>query len=75
MSFLPQDYRLALESSGGEEEISTFSELAFLADTGIWKETEGGLLSFKTPQLELFRNSGKKAFLCIVCEAVTSSLT
>ncbi|CAM4641581.1 unnamed protein product [Leuciscus chuanchicus] len=65
--FLPQDYRLVLESSGGEEETSTFPELAFSAETGIWQETEGGLLSFKTPQLELFSNTGKKAFyvLCV----------
>ncbi|XDV25251.1 hypothetical protein PO909_029197 [Leuciscus waleckii] len=65
--FLPKDYRDSLETPVGEEEISVFPELLFSPDTRTWQEMENGLLSFKTSQLGLFSNAGKKTIygLCV----------
>lgn len=53
----------------GYVDISAFPELTFSADMGEWQETEGGLLSFRTPQLSLFSDMGKKA-LYVLCVKV-----
>lgn len=58
------DYRLNLEAL--DVDISAFPELTFSADTGEWQETEGGLLSFRTPQLSVFGDMGKKALYCVL---------
>jgi len=54
-------------------DISAFPELTFSADTGEWQETEGGLLSFRTPQLSVFGDMGKKA-LYVLCVKVAHFL-
>jgi len=64
---LPVDYRLSLETH--DEEFFSFPELSISADTGLWTKSEGGLLSFETPQLGLLRNVGKKA-LYVLCVKV-----
>lgn len=60
------DYRLSLETNDDDKNFS-FPELSISAETGLSNESEGGLLSFETPQLGLFSNVGKKALyaLCV----------
>lgn len=60
------DYRLSLETNDDDKKFS-FPELSISAETGLSNESEGGLLSFETPQLGLFSNVGKKALyaLCV----------
>lgn len=68
--FLPQDYRRALETHSEEADTTVFPELNISANIGEWQETEGNLLSFKTPELNLFSDAGKKA-LYILCVKMT----
>lgn len=58
---LPQSYRLSLETYNGEMDTFDFPELEITSELENWEETEGGLLSFKTPQLGVFSNTGKKS--------------
>jgi len=64
---LPQNYRLSLETHNGELNICDFPELNIATETENWEESEGGNLSFKTPQLGVFSNAGKKVLytLCV----------
>lgn len=55
---LPVDIRLT-----SVEDASVFPELILSGNTGEWQETEGGLLSFRTPQSSLLGDAEKK--LCI----------
>ncbi len=71
--FLPPAYRLSLETCVGEVETSVFPELNFSADKRNWSEMDNGLLSFKTPQLGLFSNAGKKA-IYVLCVKVSNLL-
>lgn len=57
---LPQDYRLAMESFNKEVDKCVFPELSVSAETGMWQEKKGSLLSFKASQLFMFRDAGKK---------------
>ncbi len=67
VEFLPQSYRLSLETYNGETDTFDFPELEITPELENWEETEGGLLSFKTPQLGVFSNIGKKSLyaLCV----------
>lgn len=63
-----------------EKRLLVFSpELDITAETGLWQESEGGILSFRTPQLGQFRDIGKKnffmknTFLCTACKGSSSS--
>jgi len=39
-----------------ENAVSSFPELNITAATGLWQEIKGGILSFKTPQMEFQRH-------------------
>ncbi len=71
--FLPPDYRLSLETYVWEVKTSGFPELNFSADMRTWSEMDNGLLSFKTPQLGLFSNVGKKE-MYVLCVKVSNLL-
>lgn len=67
---LPQEFRLAMETSDKEADNCAFPELFFssLTDTE-WQEKEGCLLTMKTPQLACFGDADKKA-MYIMCVKV-----
>ncbi len=65
---LPVEYRLDLESS--DMDASAFPELTFSIDTGEWKELEGGLLSIRSSQPNLFGDTGKKDLYALCVKAV-----
>ena len=61
---LPEFLKAALQNqstSGKEEEVGIFPDLPIMANTGEWQEREGLLLTFRTPQLKVFRTTSKKA--------------
>lgn len=63
---LPQDCRLALEVFDEETDKCDLPDLCFSAGMGLWQENEGCLLTFKTPQLNVFCDADKKA-IYILC--------
>lgn len=60
--FLPQSYRLSLESYNGEMDTFDFPELEITAETESWEETEGGLQQYR-----------EKITVHIVCQDTASS--
>ncbi len=66
----PPNCFFSSESLFEEEQISAFPEIKIAAASGAWLEVEGSLLTFKTPQLELFSDTSKKT-LYILCVKVS----
>ncbi len=66
----PPNWFFSSESLFEEEQISAFPEIKIAAASGAWLEVEGSLLTFKTPQLELFSDTSKKT-LYILCVKVS----
>lgn len=71
--FLPQSYRHSFKMFIGVMDVFDFLEVKIAVETESWEETEGGLLSFKTPQLGVFSNTGEEKKITAMCKDTTSS--